>query len=134
MDALNLQENSGETFQSKIPGKAHACGHDAHVAMLLGAAIILATMKSKIKGTVKLCFQCAEEGGAGALKMIQDPRNPLKNPEVDNCFAFHLANNLRPGKVVYDGRVMTANSDRIKIEVTGKGGHVIAPNEAIDAL
>ncbi|EGR31627.1 hypothetical protein IMG5_105670 [Ichthyophthirius multifiliis] len=135
MDALLVQENSGDPYSSKIPGKHHACGHDGHVAMLLGLAKIIKDWHKKIHGTVKLCFQPAEEGGAGAKKMIEDPKYPvLENPSVDMCFGIHLLNNYYPGTIISCSGPITGNSDRFQINIQGLGGHGSLPNQCKDAL
>ncbi|EAS03763.2 amidohydrolase (macronuclear) [Tetrahymena thermophila SB210] len=132
MDALKVDENSGDPHASKKPGIHHACGHDGHVAMLLGFAKIISTWKSKIKGIVKLCFQPAEEGLAGAKKMIEE--HVLENPNVDMCFGAHLVNYEYPGYVRCVPGPITANSDRIFIDIEGLGGHASTPQDAKDAV
>ncbi len=88
MDALPIDEMSGVPFASEIPGVMHACGHDAHTAMLLGAAQLLLERRSRFAGTVKLMFQPAEEGRGGAVRMIED--GVLSDPPVDAAFALHV--------------------------------------------
>ncbi|KAL4494516.1 hypothetical protein ABPG72_004418 [Tetrahymena utriculariae] len=132
MDALKVDENSGDPHSSKKPGLHHACGHDGHVAMLLGFAKIISSWKSKIKGIAKLCFQPAEEGLAGAKKMIEE--HVLENPSVDMCFGAHLINYEYPGQVRCLPGPITANSDRIFIDIEGLGGHASTPQDAKDAV
>ncbi|MFP4499219.1 MAG: M20 family metallopeptidase, partial [Vulcanimicrobiota bacterium] len=104
MDALSVEERKEVEYASQIPGIMHACGHDGHVATLLGAAKILSQMKDEFSGSVKLIFQPAEEGPGGAKPMIKD--GVLKDPDVDAIVAFHVGSGkitgnvgLRPGPV-----------------------------------
>lgn len=87
MDALPIEEESGLGFASKRPGISHACGHDTHTAMLLGAAKLLMKHKDQLKGRVKLMFQPGEEGGGGARAMVE--AGVLRSPDVDACMALH---------------------------------------------
>ncbi|KRX05549.1 Peptidase M20, dimerization domain [Pseudocohnilembus persalinus] len=135
IDALNLEEDTNLPFKSKIKGKHHACGHDGHTAMLLGAAIIADKWVDKIKGTIKFCFQPAEEGGAGAKAMINDEKYPvLQNPEVQKCYAIHLTNGNYPPFIGIAKGPATASSDRITIDIIGKGSHAMLPDQGIDAM
>src|SRR5262245_11665373 len=97
MDALPIQEESEAEFASTNPGVMHACGHDAHTAVLLGAARLLADRRAELTGNVKLMFQPAEEGGAGAVRMIDD--GILEDPPVDAAFMLHVAPHVYAGKV-----------------------------------
>jgi len=97
MDALPIEEQSGVPFASEIPGVMHACGHDAHTAMLLGVARMLQDRRAGFAGTVKLMFQPAEEGGAGAARMIED--GVLSDPPVDAAFMLHVGAELPAGQV-----------------------------------
>lgn len=132
MDALPIAEDTGLEFASTVPGKMHACGHDGHVAMLLGAAMVLSRMRDVIRGNVKFIFQPSEERTGGALPMIEE--GVLEDPHVDAVFAAHLWPDVPFGCVgVHHGPAMAA-LDEIHIEIYGKGGHVATPHKSIDAV
>lgn len=121
MDALPIEEKSGAPYASKIDGVMHACGHDGHMAILLTTAkILLRRKRSKLQGRVRLLFQPAEEGGAGAKRMIKG--GCLKG--IDSVYGLHLWNCQPVGTVGVAKGPITANSDRFKITVRGKGGYV----------
>lgn len=132
MDALKIQEQADVEYKSKIDGMMHACGHDGHVAGLLGAAMILNELKDNLHGNVKLVFQPAEERDGGALPMIEE--GVLENPKVDAAFAAHLWGYLNEGKVHLKEGPMMASPDIFNIKVIGKGGHGAVPQEAIDPI
>lgn len=133
MDALPMQEDSGETFACKT-GHAHACGHDFHAAMLLGAAKLLKECEAELKGTVKFMFQPAEETFEGSKNMIEN--GILNDPPVDAALAFHVApGKMEPGLFMYNaGGVMMNSVDGFHIELKGKGGHGAYPNLSVDPL
>ena len=132
MDGLPVHEESGVPFASTHPGKMHACGHDGHLAILLGAAQLIMERKEQLVGTIVLCFQPAEEGKGGAKAMIDD--GVLDDPHVDNVYGLHLMSQAPCGVVkVRPGPVM-ASSDSIEIAIHGKGGHGAAPHETIDPI
>lgn len=132
MDALPITEDTGLAFSSTVPGKMHACGHDGHVAMLLGTAMVLSGLRDLIHGSVKFIFQPSEERTGGALPMIE--RGVLEDPDVDAIFAAHLWPDVPFGCVgVHEGPAMAA-LDEIHIEIYGKGGHVATPHRSIDAV
>ena len=132
MDALKIQEQADVEYKSKIDGMMHACGHDGHVAGLLGAAMILNELKDNLHGNVKLVFQPAAERDGGALPMIEE--GVLENPKVDAAFAAHLWGYLNEGEVHLKEGPMMASPDIFNIKVIGKGGHGAVPQESIDPI
>lgn len=132
MDALKIQEQADVEYKSKIDGMMHACGHDGHVAGLLGAAMILNELKDNLHGNVKLVFQPVEERDGGALPMIEE--GVLENPKVDAAFAAHLWGYLNEGEVHLKEGPMMASPDIFNIKVIGKGGHGAVPQESIDPI
>jgi len=132
MDALKIQEQADVEYKSKVDGMMHACGHDGHVAGLLGAAMILNELKDKLHGNVKLVFQPAEEREGGALPMIEE--GILENPKVDAAFGAHLWGYLKEGEVHLKEGPMMAAPDIFNIKVIGKGGHGAVPQESIDPI
>jgi len=131
MDALELNEENDVPYKSTKPGLMHACGHDGHTAMLLGAARILNEIKDEIKGTVKLIFQPAEEIAQGAKKMMADVDFMS---DVDGVFGIHLWSGLDIGKVSVEAGPRMAATDILKIKIKGKGGHGSIPHQTIDAV
>lgn len=134
MDALNVTEATGAPFASKNPGIMHACGHDAHMAMLLGAAHVLCEMKPELAGTVKFIFQPSEEmtPRGGAPGMIEE--GVLENPRVDAILAMHVWPDYQTGEIGAQDGVVSAASDRLKIKITGKSAHASMPHQGIDAI
>lgn len=128
MDALPGAENTDLPFASTIAGKMHACGHDAHMAMVLGAAMLL--KQNPPDGNVLFVFQPAEEKGGGARTMVQSGRLA----SVAAIFGGHVTHHYRVGEIMVAEGVITAQSDRFAIHVKGKGGHGARPHEAIDAV
>jgi amidohydrolase len=132
MDALPIGERSGVPFASENEGKMHACGHDAHTAMLLGAARMLAAMKSELAGNVVLIFQPAEEGPGGARPMIE--AGVLERPRVEAIAMIHVDSRLDVGSVGITPGAVNAAADEFYIAVGGSGGHGGYPHTAIDAI
>lgn len=132
MDALPIPEETGLPFSSRVAGLMHACGHDGHVAIVLGAAMVLARLRDKLEGTVKFIFQPDEEGLGGAKEMIS--AGVLDNPRVDAIFALHLWPDIPFGHVgIHKGPAMAA-LDKVFIRIRGRGGHVATPHKGADAL
>lgn len=133
-DALPINELTGLPFTSLYPGKMHACGHDAHAAMLLGVAHVLNDIRDQFNGTVKLIFQPSEENPetSGGRGMLAD--GVLENPTVDAVFAQHVNVNLPVGKIALRSGAMFAASDRFYITVHGKGCHGARPDQGVDAI
>lgn len=132
MDALPIKEESGAEYKSQIEGKMHACGHDGHTAMLLGAARTLSKFREQIKGNIKFIFQPAEEGPSpsGAYLMVQE--GVLE--DVGAIFAIHMDPMLATGKVLINKSKAMAAADIFEITLKGKGGHAGFPHESVDAI
>lgn len=130
IDALEMEEKRDVPYKSLNEGLMHACGHDAHAAMLLGAAQVLNEIKDEIDGTVRLLFQPGEEVAKGALQMIEE--GALDG--VDEIFGMHVMGNYPTGKIAIGSGPRMASCDGFTIKVKGKGGHGAAPNLAIDSI
>lgn len=132
MDALPIIEENEHVFCSQTRGVMHACGHDAHTAILMGAAKLLTERRQELPGNVVFMFQPAEEGGAGALRMIED--GLLDDPRVEGSFALHVDANNYVGKVSMRVGPQSAAADEFSITVRGKGGHASRPQAAVDPV
>lgn len=132
IDALPVIEDTNVEYASQYPGIMHACGHDAHIAILLGTAKILNSIKHELKGNVKLFFQPAEETIGGAKRMIDE--GCLEEPYVDTVLGLHMTSNIETGKVAIKYGKMNAASDVITIIIKGKSTHGAYPEKGIDPL
>lgn len=132
MDALPIDDEKKVEYKSNFCGKMHACGHDAHMSILLGAAKILNDMKDNLKGNIKLIFQPAEETVGGAKFMIYD--GVMENPKVDVIFGLHVDPEIPVGNIGIKYDQMNASSDTIKIIIHGESTHGAYPHTGIDAI
>ncbi len=133
MDALPVIEENATPYKSLFEGKMHACGHDAHMACLLGAAKIMKSLSKEFSGTVKLIFQPSEETyPGGAIGMIRE--GVLKNPDVEMVLGQHVLNGLDAGKVGLKPGPYMASTDEIFLTVKGKGGHAATPEQVVDPI
>lgn len=130
MDALNVQEETGLPFASKNQGVMHACGHDTHTAMLVGAAMILQQLRDQFAGKVRMVFQPSEETGEGAELMIAQGAGE----GVDMAMAIHIYSNWPTGVMKFRRGPMAASTDAFTIKITGKGCHGAAPHQGIDPV
>src|SRR4051794_12237856 len=131
MDALPLAEETGLAFASSVPGAMHACGHDSHTAMLVGAARLLCARRETLAGTVMFMFQPGEEGHHGARFMLEDG---LLHPLPDAAFALHVMPNAPHGIFGSRAGPLLASADKLRITVHGRGGHASMPHDALDPV
>ena len=136
MDALPVLEENEWEWKSTTPGKMHACGHDCHVATALTVARLLVAEKENLRGTVKFMFQPAEEGYAGAQKMIDDGlfEDGKYGPKPDIALALHVWSDLEVGKVSIKSGPVMASADEFEAIIHGKGGHGAMPHQTIDPV
>lgn len=132
MDALEIEESNRVPYQSKKEGLMHACGHDAHVACLLGAAAILKKRSARLPGGVKLIFQPGEEGTGGARFMIED--GVLERPKMSAIAALHVDTQVESGKIGVRRGYDTAQTEDIRLVVRGKAAHAARPDQGVDAI
>jgi amidohydrolase len=140
MDALPMPEDTGLDFASEVDGAMHACGHDTHVAMLVGAAKLLVARRADLGGRIVFMFQPGEEGHHGARYMLEEglldvgPRSDGSDSPVTGAFALHASTMAPSGTIALRGGTMMASSDVLRITVTGRGGHASAPHQALDPI
>ncbi|WP_073025407.1 M20 metallopeptidase family protein [Lutispora thermophila] len=132
MDALPIEEKAQHEYKSQIPGKMHACGHDAHMAVLLGAAMILKDMENELNGNVVLLFEPAEETVGGAKLMIEE--GVLEDPHVDAVIGLHVGENLQCGTIGLKSGAVNAASNPFSVKIRGKGAHGAHPDMGIDPI
>ena len=133
MDALPIEEESDVPYRSETPGVMHACGHDAHTAMLLGAARLLAERRDEFAGTIKFLFQPSEEAnGGGAKPMIA--AGVMEQPHVDAAFGIHVGSTIPSGVVTVCPGPVHAAADTVRVKIRGLGGHAARPQMAIDPI
>lgn len=132
MDALPITEETGAEYASRTPGVMHACGHDAHTAILLTVARLLTSLRNELPGTIKLVFQPAEEGMGGAEGMIAD--GVLENPKPDFTLGLHIWNEKPLGWLGLAAGPVMAGTEIFKLRIHGKGGHGAIPNLAVDPI
>lgn len=133
LDALPIFEENDIPFKSKNEGIMHACGHDVHTSVLLGAAEILFKLKDELKSPVKLVFQPGEEKNPGGASLLI-AEGVLENPHVTEMFALHVFPDLEVGKLGFKEGLYMASCDEIYLTIHGKGGHAATPNQCIDPI
>lgn len=132
IDALPIEEPEGCAFRSEHPGMMHACGHDAHTAILLGAAKVLVSIRDQLPGKVKLLFQPAEESVGGAKPMVE--AGAMDNPHVDRVYGLHVMPNLPLGTIETRVGTLNASTDSVRITIHGVAGHGAYPERSTDAI
>jgi len=132
MDALPVRELNEAVYASANEGVMHACGHDAHMTILLTAAAELTARRDEVPGSIVFCFQPGEEGSAGNRLMIED--GALEDPHVDRCFALHVYSGLDVGKIGVRDGAFFASADEFALTIEGKGGHGAMPQISVDPV
>ncbi|MFC1856326.1 M20 family metallopeptidase [Thermodesulfobacteriota bacterium] len=132
IDALPITEKRDSDYRSKNSGVMHACGHDMHMAVLIGAAMVLSTLTGKFTGCIRFIFQPCEEKVCGAKGMMDE--GALKNPKVDAMIGLHVLPSLKTGEIGVRYGTMMASADKVKIVIKGRSGHAAQPHESIDAI
>lgn len=133
MDALNITEKTGLPFASRHPGFMHACGHDAHMAIVIGAATVLKHLDNELPGNIRLIFQPAEETSpGGALSMIK--AGALRSPRVGAVLGLHVDPVIKSGKIAVNPGFVSAAADEFRVTISGKGGHGSSPHKSVDAI
>ena len=132
MDALPILEETEHAYRSRIDGTMHACGHDGHVAILLGVATLVASARHELAGTLCLVFQPAEEGKGGAKAMVDE--GLIERFGIERAYGLHLSSKYPTGTLAFRAGPMYASSDSIEIDVLGVGGHGAAPHETVDPI
>ncbi len=133
IDALPIQENSGEIFSSRHPGRMHACGHDAHTAIALVLARVVNEQRANLNGALKVIFQPNEEGSPTGAPVVIN-QDVMNNPKVNFTLAFHVDTNLDSGIIGLRKNILTAYVYNFDVTVIGRGGHAARPNEANDPI
>ncbi len=133
MDALPLQDIKDVDYSSRHPGVCHACGHDAHMAVVIGAALLLIKYRDRVKGQVKFLFQPAEEKPPGGASFMIEA-GALENPAVDAILGIHTNPYLPVGSAAFKKGPVMAAADLIHIKIIGSGGHGAAPHQAVDPI
>lgn len=132
MDALPILEETGLEFESKRVGVMHGCGHDGHMSILLGLALLLSKVKDRLKGTIRFIFQPGEEANGGARCIIND--GALKNPDVEGIFSLHMMPDLPTGTIAVKSGYLSATDDEFYIKVHGAGAHSSEPETGVNAI
>jgi len=133
MDALPIQEANDIPYKSKNPGIMHACGHDVHTSILLGAARVLHELREQWEGTIKLIFQPGEEKNPGGASLLIK-EGVLLDPAPQAIFGLHVHPGLETGKLSFRGGMVMASADELYITIRGKGGHAAAPHLTVDTI